>query len=110
MAWSPRLLTKASREPSGDHSASPFSPRMVLTSRLAGADPSTGTTHSARSFSKTTRSPLGASTGLSPSPIATGSPPSKRADQICSFGGTGVDAAFTGVWSSQLPPWSPPRT
>ena len=103
-AWSPRLETKASREPSGDQRTAPFSPRTVM-SALAVAEPSTGTIQIWWSFvSKATRPSFGESAGRSPSPMARGSPPSKGTDQTCTFAGVGTEVALTVTASSQLPP------
>src|SRR4029434_4651769 len=64
--WSPRLDTNASREPSGDHSAPPLSPRAKK-KRLPAAEPSIGADQSPRSLTNTTRSLFGEIRGSSPS-------------------------------------------
>jgi len=105
----PRLDTNASRAPSGDHRGSPFVPRAVK-SALAGAEPSIGTVQICPPLVNATRSLRGESTGSSPSPNTTGSPPANGTASTCTLGGMGLCVTFTGTWSSQLEPWSPPRT
>ena len=65
--WSPRLLTNASRLPSGDQSRSPTATR-TLASELGSPVPVTGAFMISPRRRKTTTSPLGDTTGSSPGP------------------------------------------
>src|SRR5690242_18108192 len=101
--WSPRLVTKASLEPSGDHSGEPQSPRAKK-SRLVGVEPSSGAAQSPRSFVNTTRSLFGEISGSSPSPRSFGSPPLNGALHTCTFICVGPFAGFTPTELSKFEP------
>src|ERR1041384_1900358 len=107
-AWSVRLETNASREPSGDHCTSSSSPAPAMIF-LAGAEPSTGTREIWLPLVNATTSLLGEITGASPSARSLGVPPANGTDQSWTLGGTGSDPGLGGG-PSQLEPWSPPRT
>src|ERR1043166_2983458 len=107
-AWSPRVETNASRDPSGDHWASSMAPLAAIIF-LAGAEPSTGTAEIWPPLPKATTSLFGEMTGSSPSASSLGVPPANGTDQICTLGATGRDAGLGGG-PSQLAPRSPPRT
>src|SRR5690242_14405334 len=97
--WSPRLVTNASLLPSGDHSGDPSEPR-VKKKRLAGDDPSIGTTQTCRFFVYATRSPLGETTGSSPSASRFGVPPCADTAQISTLGCTGLELGSGGRFPS----------
>ncbi len=101
-AWSPRLEAKASREPSGDHSGFPLLP-LAENIRLAADEPSMGTTEIWLLLTKATTSPLGETTGSSPSASNLGVPPANGTDQTWIFGATGSDAGLGGAPAQLLP-------
>jgi len=62
-----------------------------------------GTIHGWSSRMNSTRSPLGAMMGSSPSPRRIGGPPAVGTDQTWIFGATGLESGL-GDGPSQLPP------
>jgi hypothetical protein len=100
--WSPRLATKAIRLPSGEYCMLPTLPR-TLNSFFAGVLPSMGTIQGWSSRVNSTRSPLGAMTGSSPSPRRIGAPPAVGTDHTWIFGAAGLESGL-GEGPSQLPP------
>src|ERR1700733_7853088 len=82
-AWSPRLLTKASRAPSGDQTGFEHCPRTWKIGEGAVL-PSTEAHQSWPRRTKARRSPLGEIAGELPSAILRGEAPSRPAIQMVS--------------------------